>query len=126
MMHIVPAMALDGFLLGFTTTNFSNLLKEEEASDAFKVGLLHISNGIGAIIGGFISGYLSSKIPVLVEGVILFFITIVSLLLTYFIKLIDFETIAYPLFITFLWGIALFFLEGWLFVCCVKLFNGRI
>ena len=32
------------------------------------------------------------------------------MLLTYFIRLVDFDTIIYPLFITFMWGIALFFL----------------
>ena len=122
MKHIIPAMALDGLLLGFTTTNFSSLLKEEDNDNSIKVGLLHISNGVGAIIGGYLSGYLSSKMPVMREGVILLFTTILTLLLTYFVKLIAFETIAYPLFITFLWGISLFFLEGWLFVTCVKLF----
>jgi hypothetical protein len=64
MKFIVPAMFLDGFMLGFTATNFSSLLPESLRSD-FNVGLLHISNGGGAIIGGYLSGYLSSKIAVI-------------------------------------------------------------
>jgi predicted MFS family arabinose efflux permease len=125
MKFIVPAMILDGFLLGFTTTNFSNLLNKDQET-SFNVGLLHISNGVGAILGGYLSGILSSKMSVLREGVILFGCAILTLLLTFFIQLVEFDTIAFPLFITFLWGITLFFLEGWLFVCCVRLFNGAI
>ena len=122
---LIPAMVLDGFLLGFTTTNFSTLLKAEDETN-FNVGLLHISNGIGAIIGGYLSGFISTRIHVLKEGVMLFLYFALSLLLTYFIKLVDFEGLAYPLFITFLWGITLYALEGWLFVCCVKLFSGSM
>ena len=88
------------------------------------MGLLHITNGVGAVIGGYLSGYLSAKISVHKEGVLLFLFTSLTLLLTYLVKLIDFENLGYPLFITFLWGIALFFIEGWIFVCCVKLYDG--
>ena len=57
-------MVLDGFLLGFTTTNFSTLLKPDDETN-FNIGLLHISNGTGAIIGGYLSGYLSNKMHAL-------------------------------------------------------------
>ena len=125
MKHIAPAMILGGLLLGFTTTNFKNLLKEEDTT-TFNIGLLHISNGLGAIIGGYLSGYLSGKMAILKEGVFLFSIAIVTLGLTFLIRINEFETIFYALFIAFLWGISLYFLEGWLFVASIKLFGGAI
>ncbi len=125
MKHIIPAMILDGIMLAFTTTNFSNFLPETLQTD-YNVGLLHISNGVGAIIGGFLSGYLSSRIAVIKEGVILFLFTILTLLLTLLNYFYYFEGLTYPLITTFLWGISLFFLEGWLFVCCVRLYRGII
>ena len=62
MRHIMTALVLDGVLLGFTTTNFSELLPKAIQSD-LNVGILHISNGIGGVIGGYLSGSLSDRIP---------------------------------------------------------------
>lgn len=92
----------------------------------FNVGLLHISNGGGAIIGGYLSGYLSSKIAVIKEGVILFTFIVLTLLLTLLNSTYLFSGLSFALITTFLWGISLFFLEGWLFVACVRLFKGMI
>lgn len=125
MKHIVPAMILDGVMLAFTTTNFSTLLPANLQSD-FNIGLLHICNGVGAIIGAYLSGYLSSKIAVIKEGILLFLFTILTLLVTLLNKLYTFEEMNFALITTFLWGISLFFLEGWLFVACVRLFRGII
>ena len=124
MKYTILAMILDGFFTAFIATNFSDLLPVPLKSN-FNVGLLHISNGVGAIIGGYISGILSSKIHVFQEGVILFLFTTLVLLITCFNSLISFETLLLPLIITFIWGIAFSFLQGWLFVCCVKVNRGE-
>jgi len=87
MKYIIFAMILDGFFTGFIATNFSDFLSIPLKS-SFNVGLLHISNGVGAIIGGFISGELSVKIQVLKEGVILFLFTTLVLLVTIFNSLV--------------------------------------
>lgn len=124
MKYVILAMILDGFFTGFIATNFSDFLPVPLKSN-FNVGLLHISNGVGSIIGGYLSGYLSIKINVLKEGVILFLCTTLILLITTFNTLLTIESLAFPIIITFLWGIAFSFLQGWLFVYCVKINKGE-
>lgn len=87
MKFMMSAMVLDGFLLGFTTTNFSNIVVPSLRTD-FNIGMLHITNGLGAIIGGYLSGHLSSKIHVLKVGVLIFSFMVLTMLLTFFNKLI--------------------------------------
>jgi hypothetical protein len=36
------------------------------------------------------------------------------------------NTVVFPYITVFLWGLALYFLEGWIFVCCSKIYGGRI
>ena len=87
MKYLIFAMILDGFFTAFIATNFSDFLPVPFKTN-FNVGLLHISNGLGAILGGYISGFLSDKIPPLKEGVILFTLTTLVLLITTFNELL--------------------------------------
>ena len=36
------------------------------------------------------------------------------------------EGFTFPLVLGFLWGLSLYFLEGWIFVCCTKVYHGHI
>lgn len=89
MKYLLLAIILDGFFTAFMATNFSNFLPCPLKS-TFNLGLLHISNGVGAIFGGYLSGYLSDKVGPLKEGVILFVFTSLVLLITTFNCLIFF------------------------------------
>ena len=81
MKYLIFAMILDGFFTAFIATNFKDFLPTPFKTN-FNVGLLHISNGVGAIFGGYLSGFLSDKIAPLKEGVILFMLTTIVLLIT--------------------------------------------
>lgn len=67
-------------------------------------------NGFGAIIGGYLSGYLSDKLPPPRLGISGFLFMIITLLLTFLTKFVNFETLVYPSIIGLLWGICLYFL----------------
>jgi predicted MFS family arabinose efflux permease len=90
------------------------------------VGIALMIKGVGAIIGGYISGFLSDSIPAPKLGIAGFLFIILSLLLTWLANYLTLETIAYPCFLGFLWGVSLYFLEGWIFVCCTKVYKGKI
>lgn len=125
MKHIVLAIVLDGLILGFTASYFSHLLPDSLQSD-LNVGILLIVHGFGGIIGGYLSGFLSDYIPVLKEGIVGYLFIAGTMLLTILKNYVHFETITFALVIGFLWGVALYFLEGWIFVCCTKVYDGKI
>ena len=121
MRYIIIPMVLDGFILGFNTTDFSKFLPENLKTDV-DLGIMLMVHGIGAAIGGYTSGTLSDKMPVAHEGILCFtFITITSFL-SLLREVVTVTTFTFPLLLGFLWGIGLYFLEGWIFVCCTKIY----
>jgi predicted MFS family arabinose efflux permease len=125
MRHLFAALLLDGLMLGFVASYSSHLIPEHLRSP-LHVGIMLMLNGVGAILGGYFSGYLSDKVTPPQLGVLGFMFIILSLLLTLLANYLSLETIGYPCFLGFLWGVCVYFLEGWIFVCCAKVYEGRI
>lgn len=82
--------------------------------------------GIGAIIGGFFSGYLSDKLPIMKVGKSSILILGINMFLTLplFVELIENDIYSY--FLGFFWGFTWHYLDGWLWVACGKIFDGKL
>lgn len=106
---LIVAMILDGFMLGFATSSFSEMVPQPIRS-SLNVGIVLIVNGAGSIIGGYLSGTLSDKIPASQLGIIGFLYLILTFLITMLTDYIKLETLAFPIIVGFLWGIGLYFL----------------
>jgi len=81
MRHTIIAIVLDGLILGFVATNYSTLLPVDLKTD-LNVGILLIIHGVGGILGGTISGFLSDYMTVPQEGNITFLFILVTMLVT--------------------------------------------
>lgn len=71
MVDLIPSFILKGFLLAFKSTHFGSILPAEYET-SFNVGILLLFSGGGAVLGGWLSGYLSEKIDMLKQGSYLF------------------------------------------------------
>jgi predicted MFS family arabinose efflux permease len=82
--------------------------------------------GVGAILGGFVSGFLSDKIPIMKVGKSTFLVLGISMFLSLplFMELI--ENFVYSYFLGFVWGFAWHYMDGWLWVTCSKIFEGKL
>lgn len=109
MKYLYAAMFLDGLMLGFVASYFSHLIPEPIRS-SLNVGIVLMINGVGAMIGGYFSGYLSDKISPGQLGVLGFLFITFTLLLTLLSHYITLSSLAYPSLMGFLWGVSLYFL----------------
>lgn len=123
MKYLIAALFLDGFMLGFITTFFSHMIPESIRTPK-NIGIVLMVNGVGSIIGGYLSGYLSDKTSASKLGVGGFIFIIFTLLIALLSQFVYISTLTFPCFISFFWGVSLFFLQGWLFVCCAKVYDG--
>ena len=80
MKYLIAALFLDGFMLGFITTFFSHMIPESIRSPE-NIGIVLMVNGVGSIIGGYLSGYLSDKTSASKLGVAGFMFIILTLLI---------------------------------------------
>lgn len=124
MKHLFVALLLDGLMQGFISSYFSHLLPSEIRTTV-NLGIILSIKGLGSIIGGFLSGILSDKIKVNEVGILGFLFIILTLLMTLLNNFAELSTITYALVIGFMWGVSKYFLEGWIFVCCSKVYNGK-
>ena len=99
----------------------THLLPKDHYS-RIEAGIFLIVLGFGAILGGFISGFLSDKVNIMKVGISSFFVLVVCMLLSIplFIELV--ENIYYPYFLGFAWGFGWHYMDGWLWVTCSKIF----
>jgi predicted MFS family arabinose efflux permease len=103
------SLILDGLILGYITANNSKMLPVNIRTD-LNVGFLLIILGIGAVVGGLISGYLSDRIRITIEGKICFLIVVFTILLSAIINQLNPETVVLPFVSSFFWGVTLHFL----------------
>ena len=119
-------MIIDGLSLAFTSTSIPRFIPEyssDEKNNLF-AGICLILFGVGTIIGGYLSGYLPTKVGVVRAGkltIILFF-----LCCGYTYIPINYPSLAFGFIGGILWGIELYYLEGWLLVACSRCFNGDL
>jgi len=107
MKYIILAIALDGIMLGFVTSNFSNMLPESVRDD-LHLGIMLMIHGVGGIIGGYLSGFLSDTIAVPRVGILCFFFIMFTMLFTLLRSFIEFELPIYSYFVSGFWGISLY------------------
>lgn len=106
-------------MLGFLASYFSHLIPERIRSE-LNVGITLMINGVGAMLGAYLSGYLSDKISPPQLGIMGFLFIILTMLFTLLGYNMELQTLTYPCVLGALWGVCLYFLEGWIFVCCAK------
>lgn len=80
MKYLIAALFLDGLMLGFITSFFSHMIPESIRTPQ-NIGIVLMINGLGSIIGGYLSGYLSDKVKPSKLGVAGFMFIILTLLI---------------------------------------------
>ena len=95
-------------------------------ADGLHLGYLLMVAGVGAVIGAFLAGYLTDKIKTTQVGICIILFTILTMIMSFLVFYYKFETIMYALTLGFMWGISFNALESWLFVCCSKIYQGKI
>jgi predicted MFS family arabinose efflux permease len=81
-------------------------------------GFCNIALGCGASLGGFISGYVSSKVGGKRSGNIGIILFMVGSLLV--LSSLQVQAFWLTLLSVFFWGFFLFYIEGWLFIICSR------
>jgi len=78
--------------------------------------------GVGTIFGGYLSGIISDKIKLRKTGLLMLIFFLLSCGLTF----ITTKVSSYPLvcILGFSWGYSLYFLEGWMSVVILKIYDG--
>lgn len=82
--------------------------------------------GVGAIIGGYISGFLSDKLPIMKVGKSSFLVLGICMFLSLPIFLSLVNSQIYSNFLGFVWGFGWHYMDGWLWVICSKIFDGKL
>ena len=82
--------------------------------------------GFGAILGGFLSGFLSDKLPIMKIGKSCFLILGICMALTLPLFMQIIQNFIYSYFLALIWGFAWHYMDGWLWVTCSKLFEGKL
>ncbi len=82
-----------------------------------------IALGLGATIGGLISGLIADKFGSLASGRICmcFFISSCGC----FIAALHWQQLWLTLIAGFMWGFSLFYVEGWMFMVCSRFYQGK-
>lgn len=72
MKHLLFVIVIDGLMLAFSTVTLSSLIPKDkdDKKDEFNFSIVLIFFGVGTILGGFLSGYLSQNISVKKTGVL--------------------------------------------------------
>lgn len=86
-------------------------------------GYCNISLGVGASLGGYISGKVGDKIGSRRSGALGIGFFLVGCLLAYLTILL--QNFPLTLASALVWGFFLFYIEGWLYIVCSREFKGR-
>ena len=82
--------------------------------------------GFGAILGGFVSGFLTDKVKIMKVGISSFFILAICMLLSVPLFVGWIKDLVYSYFLGFVWGFGWHYMDGWLWVACSKIFEGKL
>lgn len=82
--------------------------------------------GLGAIIGGYLSGFFSDKFQIIKVGKSCFLVLGICILLSLPIFMGIIDNVIYANFIGFAWGFGWHYMDGWLWVICSKIFDGKL
>ena len=124
MKAVLIMLGIDGVALGFVSSMILHLIPSTGNlnHDHSRAGVLQIFMGTGACIGGFFSGFLTDKFRTRLVGYFSLTLMVSACLLTILVdRLHSYEM---SCFCGFWWGIALFFLEGWILVACSRVYGG--
>ncbi len=125
MKYFIPMIITDGAILGFVSASSTHLLPDDHYNK-IQAGIFLVFVGAGSIIGGFLSGLFSDKFPIMKVGKSSFLFLGIGIFLSLplFMELI--ENLVYSYFLGFVWGFVWHYMDGWLWVICSKIFNGRL
>jgi sugar phosphate permease len=124
MISVLFILLIDGVCLGIYSSQITHMIPYENDLSVRnkKAGFCTILLGVGATIGGFLSGYLSDKMKIINAGKISIFFFIMGCIVNYIT--VQIQSFPLTLFAAFTWGFQLFYLEGWMYVVCSKTFKG--
>lgn len=121
----MPSILIDGLILGFISSSVTHLLPYSNYSK-LQAGIFLIFLGLGAIIGGLLSGLLSDKLAIIKVGKSSFFLISICIFLSLPAILSLIEDLAYSYFLGFMWGFGWHYMDGWMWVTCSKTFHGKL
>ncbi len=125
MKNFIPMIITDGFILGFIESTSMHFLPKDHYSKT-SVGVYLIFLGIGAILGGYLSGLWSDKYPIMKVGKSSFLVISVCMLLSIPVSMGLVTSFIYSCFLGFSLGFAWHYMDGWLWVTCSKIFEGKL
>ena len=125
MSPLLPLIAIDGLILGFTSTSLSKLVPSSDSihQKSLQAGFCVTIFGFGTILGGFLSGYLSNKLNIHITGKLSIILYAICCLIT--LLAVNFLTFEGGLMVSFIWGIGKYFIEGWLYIAASYYYLGK-
>ncbi len=125
MQNFIPMIITDGCILGFISATSTHLLPINHYSK-IEVGIFLVFLGLGAIAGGYFSGFLSDKFPIIKVGKSSLLLIGISIFLSLPVISGLVISLFYSYFLGLIWGFAWHYMDGWLWVSCSKIFKGKL
>ena len=86
-------------------------------------GIAMIMLGVGSVIGGYICGIVADKFGAINSGrsAIVFWLASIGC----FVLALKIETLQMAFIAAFMWGFALFYVQGWMYIACSRQYEGK-
>lgn len=124
MYAVLIMMMMDGLATAIYSSEVTKLVPSDTAPDMVDkmAGITMISLGVGSVIGGFISGVIADKKGGLFAGRLglVFWV----LCCACFVSALQWESMWMAQVAGFMWGFAMFYLEGWLYTVISRNYGG--
>ena len=124
MKAVLLMLVIDGLSLAVYSSQITHLIPRDTPQESLNklAGLSTISLGVGATIGGFLSGAAADRLGGLVSGRICLFVWVISCVTVWSGFMWPALWVAFGA--AFLWGFSLFYLEGWMYTICSRFYGG--
>ena len=124
MKAVMILIIMDGIATGVYSSSIPSLVPPGYDDDtANKIaGITMVSLGVGSVIGAYFNGKFTDKVGYLLSGKIGIFFWVISC--DFFIAALFYPSIWLGQISGFLWGFAMFYMEGWLYTICSLSYDG--
>lgn len=125
MFSILFILIIDGLCYGIHISEITHMIPNDTPDEMMNLyaGYCNIALGMGASLGGYISGksgdYMGSRRSGAL-GIAFFMIGCLLAYLTIYLQNFNLTLVS-----AFFWGFFLFYIEGWLYIVCSREFKGR-
>ena len=124
MYAVLVMMMMDGLATAVYSSEVTKLVPSDTAPDMVDkiAGITMISLGVGSVIGGFICGVVADKKGGMFAGRLGLILWIACC--AFFFAALEWQSIWIAQVAGFMWGFAMFYLEGWLYTIISRNYGG--